>query len=235
MTGTRAVAAGRARKARRDPLRAAFVPLTLGSDHQVYSDSSFEHPGDLSQRLAGPLHPHQRDTPSNIDPTKLNRAAFIAAASGYALARIGAEDAPALREMMQAFALERAAGTMRRKDANATKFGQWYEREMRSSLTRFLGTSSPRATAPTRASPPRPKIKGTMGAFGYDYFTDHYPAQDTRLAEEHRYEALNLCRREENGQRDSRRALGDLHAGGTGGCGASTSRLSPRSTSWSFP
>jgi aminopeptidase YwaD len=178
----------------KDPLRAAFVPLTEGSDHEVYSDSSFGIPSVYLNDWPDRYIHTNRDVPANIDSTKLARAAFIAAASGYALARIGDDDAPALREMMQAFALERAAVTMRRKDVNATKFGQWYEQEMQSSLTRFLGAPSARAGAPLKGIYRRnPKIKGTMGAFGYDYFTDHYPKhKDIRLAEEYRYEALNL-------------------------------------------
>jgi aminopeptidase YwaD len=178
----------------KDPLRAAFVPLTLGSDHQVYSDSSFGIPGIYLNDWPDRYIHTNKDVPANIDSTKLARAAFIAAASGYALARIGPDHAPALREMMQAFALERAAVTMRRKDANATKFGQWYEQEMQSSLTRFLGTSSPRTATPVKGIYRRnPKIKGTMGAFGYDYFTAHYPNhKEIRLGEEYRYEALNL-------------------------------------------
>jgi aminopeptidase YwaD len=178
----------------KDPLRAAFVPFTEGSDHEVYSDRSFSIPAIYLNDWPDRYIHTNRDVPANIDSTKLARAAFIAAASGYALARIGAEDAPALREMMQAFALERAAVTMRRKDPNVTKFGQWYEQEMQSSLTRFLGTPSPHASAPTKSIYRRnPKIKGTMGAFGYDYFTDHYPNhKDIRLTEEYRYEALNL-------------------------------------------
>ncbi|MDP9194604.1 MAG: DUF4910 domain-containing protein [Acidobacteriota bacterium] len=178
----------------KDPLRAAFVPLTLGSDHQVYSDSSFAIPSIYMNDWPDRYIHTNKDVPANIDSTKLARAAFIAAASGYALARIGANDAPALREMMQAFALERAAVTMRRKDPNVTKFGQWYEQEMQASLTRFLGASSPRAATPLKGTYRRnPKIKGTMGAFGYDYFTSHYPNhKEIRLGEEYRYEALNL-------------------------------------------
>jgi aminopeptidase YwaD len=178
----------------KDPLRAAFVPLTLGSDHQVYSDSSFSIPAIYLNDWPDRYIHTNGDVPANIDSTKLARAAFIAAASGYALATISADDAPALREMMQAFALERAAVHLRRKDANATKFGQWYEQEMQSSLMRFLGPSSPRMAAPLKGIYRRnPKIKGTMGAFGYDYFTAHYPKhKDIRLGEEYRYEALNL-------------------------------------------
>ncbi len=176
----------------KDPLRAAFVPLTLGSDHQVYSDSSFGIPSIYLNDWPDRYIHTNKDVPANIDSTKLARAAFIAAASGYALARIGADDAPALREMMQAFALERTAVHLRRKDANATKFGQWYEQEMQSSLTRFLSSSQP--SLPRKGAYRRnPKIKGTMGAFGYDYFTAHYPKhKEIRLGEEYRYEALNL-------------------------------------------
>jgi hypothetical protein len=182
----------------KDPLRAAFVPLTLGSDHQVYSDSSWSIPGIYMNDWPDRYIHTNRDVPANIDSTKLARAAFIAAASGYALARIGNDDAPALREMMQASALERAAVTMRRKDANATKFGQWYEQEMQASLTRFLGGTATgddglRARRSSGIYRRNPKIKGTMGAFGYDYFTAHYPQhKEIRLDEEYRYEALNL-------------------------------------------
>jgi hypothetical protein len=96
--------------------------------------------------------------------------------------------------MMQAFALERAAVAMRRKDPNVTRFAQWYEQEMQTSLTRFLGTAAPATTATRKGVYRRnPKIKGTMGAFGYDYFTAHYAKHaEIRLDDEYRYEALNL-------------------------------------------
>ena len=178
----------------KDPLRAAFVTLTPGSDHQVYSDSSFGIPSIYLNDWPDRYIHTNKDVPANIDSTKLARAAFIAAASGYALARIGNDDAPALNDMMQAFAYERAAVTTRRKDPNVTKFGLWYEREMRLSLSRFLSAAPAPATAPQKSAYRRnPKIKGTMGAFGYDYFTAHYPKhKEIRLNEEYRYEALNL-------------------------------------------
>lgn len=178
----------------KDPLRAAFVPLTLGSDHQVYSDSSFGIPAIYMNDWPDRYIHTNKDVPANIDSTKLARAAFIAAASGYALATIGTDDAPALRDMTQAFALERAAATMRRKDPNATKFAQWYEQQIQTSLTRFLGTSTPmNVTSKPGAYRRNPKIKGTMSAFGYDYFTAHYPKhKEIRLNGEYQYEALNL-------------------------------------------
>jgi aminopeptidase YwaD len=176
----------------KDPLRAEFVPLTEGSDHEVYSDSSFGIPSIYLNDWPDRYIHTNKDVPANIDSTKLARAAFIAAASGYALATIGDGEVPALREMMQAFALERAAVTMRRKDANATKFGAWYEQEMQASLTRFLSGAQPVAQR-KGAYRRNPKIKGTMSAFGYNYFDAHFARhKDIRLADEVRYEALNL-------------------------------------------
>jgi aminopeptidase YwaD len=169
----------------RDPLRAEFVPLTLGSDHQVYGDSSFRIPAVYMNDWPDRYIHTNKDVAANVDSTKLQRVAFIAAASGYALASIGLDDAYALNEMMSALALERRAVAMRRK---ALKFAEGYEQGMRESLLGFLNGVAP------QPSPGRnPKIKGTMGAFGYDYFTAHYPEHaGIRLGDEYRYEALNL-------------------------------------------
>lgn len=164
----------------KDPLRAAFVPLTLGSDHQVYSDGSFAIPAIYLNDWPDRYIHTNKDVPAHIDSTKLGRAAFIAAASGYALARITPADAPKLMEMMEAFALERRAAAMRSK---TLPFAEWYEREMRASIDRFFAGPKPVARG----------VKGTMGAFGYDWFADHYKdAAKIRLPEEYRYEALNL-------------------------------------------
>lgn len=165
----------------KDPLRAAFVPFTGGSDHQVYSDSSFAIPAIYLNDWPDRYIHTNRDVPANIDSTKLGRAAFIAAASGYALARLTPDDRARLQEMMEAFALERRAAAMRRQ---TLKFAEWYEREMRASLDRFFTGTHPVA---------KRGVKGTMSAFGYDYFTAHYKdAAKIRLGEEQRYEALNL-------------------------------------------
>jgi aminopeptidase YwaD len=170
----------------KDPLRAAFVPLTLGSDHQVYSDSSFGIPAIYLNDWPDRYIHTNKDVPANIDSTKLARATFIAAASGYALASITAEDTAALTEMLDAFALERRAAAMRRK---TLKLAEWYEAEMKESLATFV---SPRPASRGEGSGVR-GVKGPMSAFGYDYFTAHYANhKDIRLADEYRYEALNL-------------------------------------------
>ncbi|HEV7243352.1 MAG TPA: DUF4910 domain-containing protein [Thermoanaerobaculia bacterium] len=164
----------------KDPLRAELAPLSLGSDHQVYSDSSFAIPAIYLNDWPDRYIHTNLDVPANIDSTKLGRAAFIAAASGYALATIGDEDKPALLEMMEPFALERRARALRRK---TLPFAEWYEREMRASIDRFL--RGVHLTAPR-------KVKGTMSAFGHDYFDDRYKGPVLRLNPEVRYEALNL-------------------------------------------
>src|SRR5713101_4156987 len=70
----------------KEPLRAEYSAYTMGSDHDVYQDSSFGIPtiylNDWPDRY---IHTNF-DSAANIDPTKLKRAAFIGAASGYFLA-----------------------------------------------------------------------------------------------------------------------------------------------------
>src|SRR5207244_9715010 len=118
-------------------LQASFVPLTLGSDHEVYADSTFGipaiYPNDWPDRY---IHTNF-DVPANIDPTKLARAGFIAAASGYVLSRLDASSAPAIIDVIRTHAVQRAAAAMRKHDANAARFALWYERGMFDSLARF--------------------------------------------------------------------------------------------------
>ncbi len=75
----------------KEPLRAEFSAYTMGSDHDVYQDSSFGIPviylNDWPDRF---IHTNL-DTPANIDPTKLKSVAFIGAASGYFLANLSAQ------------------------------------------------------------------------------------------------------------------------------------------------
>jgi hypothetical protein len=191
----------------KEPLRAALVPLTLGSDHQVYGDSSFAIPAVYLNDWPDRYIHTNFDLPANIDPTKLGRAAFIAGVTGYALSRITSADVPALSEMLDAFALERRATAMRRKDANVLKFAEWYEREAKSSIVRFLGGA---AAAPAAGKSWRrnPKVKGPMSAFGYDYFDAHYKGAPIKLNGAYQFEALNLV----NGQRTAQEIRDALSA-----------------------
>ena len=191
----------------KDPLRAELSPLNLGSDHQVYADSSFGIPAIYFNDWPDRYIHTNRDVPANLDSTKLARVAFLAAACGYILARLGPDDTPAILEMMEPFALERRAKALRKKDANALKFADWYEGEMKTSFARFSGAAGSQPAGGLRARRST-KIKGPMSAFGYDYFEDHYKGPAIRLGSEYRYEALNLV----NGRRTAKEIRDALSA-----------------------
>ena len=73
----------------KEPLRAEYSAYTMGSDHDVYQDSSFGIPAIYLNDWPDRYIHTNFDTAANIDPTKLKRAAFIGAASGYFLAGYG--------------------------------------------------------------------------------------------------------------------------------------------------
>src|SRR5437667_3896621 len=75
----------------KEPLRAEYSAYTMGSDHDVYQDSSFGIPAIYLNDWPDRYIHTNFDTAANIDPTKLKRAAFIGAASGYFLAMFGIE------------------------------------------------------------------------------------------------------------------------------------------------
>jgi hypothetical protein len=70
----------------KEPLRAEDSAFTMGSDHEVYQDSSFAIPAIYLNDWPDRYIHTNFDTAANIDPTKLKRAAFIGAASAYYLA-----------------------------------------------------------------------------------------------------------------------------------------------------
>jgi aminopeptidase YwaD len=70
----------------KEPLRAEYSAYTMGSDHDMYQDSSFGIPAIYLNDWPDRYIHTNFDTAANIDTTKLKRAAFIGAASGYFLA-----------------------------------------------------------------------------------------------------------------------------------------------------
>jgi hypothetical protein len=70
----------------KEPLRAMLTPFTSGSDHQVYMDNSWRIPAVYLNDWPDRYIHTNFDVAANIDPTKLKRAAFIGAATGYYLA-----------------------------------------------------------------------------------------------------------------------------------------------------
>jgi len=184
----------------RDALRAAMVPLTLGSDHEVYSSNSWGIPAIYLNDWPDRFIHTNADTPSKIDPTKLKRAGFIAAASGLVLANATAADAPEIVSIIEEAALRRAAEAREQTGelspaevSNRLRFQLAYETQMFDSMQRFF-TPPPaarseaadfmtilRALLRSPVAPPssgpiyrrNPTIRGSLDAFGYDYLEAH--------------------------------------------------------------
>jgi hypothetical protein len=224
----------------REPLLAQMAEFSLGSDHQVYADSSFGIPAIYLNDWPDRYIHTNFDLPANVDPTKLKRAAFIGASSGYFLANLKPEDTISIVRTLQANSLRRTATMLDRRAtlspveaANFTRHHLMSERALVESIERFFKlpdnarseavtflTNLERMLGETGATPAsqgdgqlvfrrNQQLKGTMSAFGYDYFTDHYGAEkekNIRLLQyrglrgsggEYAYEVLNLV----NGRR----------------------------------
>ncbi len=129
----------------KEALLAEMAEFSSGSDHQVYTDSSWGIPAIYLNDWPDRYIHTNFDTPANIDPTKLKRAAFIGAASGYFLANTKSADAPDLLRLIQQQALRRTARMLSRRQslapeeaANLTRFHFWHERAVISSMDRFF-------------------------------------------------------------------------------------------------
>ena len=82
----------------KDSFVADITPFQMGSDHDVYQEGSFRVPAIYLRDWPDVFIHTNNDTPANIDATKLKRSVFIAAASGYFLARAGSREAARLAE-----------------------------------------------------------------------------------------------------------------------------------------
>jgi aminopeptidase YwaD len=92
----------------KEPLLAQDTAYTMGSDHDVYQDSSFKIPAIYLNDWPDRYIHTNFDTAANIDPTKLKRAAFIGAASGYFLAQMSDRDAESVLVLLKMGALHHA-------------------------------------------------------------------------------------------------------------------------------
>ncbi len=72
----------------KEALQADFADYSMGSDHDVYEEGSFRIPAIYLNDWPDRYIHTNGDVAANIDPTKLKRAAFIGAASGYFLAQL---------------------------------------------------------------------------------------------------------------------------------------------------
>ena len=183
----------------KEPLLALDAPYSMGSDHDVYQDSSFKIPAIYLNDWPDRYIHTNFDTAANIDPTKLKRAAFIGAASGYYLATLNGKETTELSSVMGANRSARMAAAMFRalQLSNQEKMSFLnaqlaFERELPLGLSQFLqqlnpGPDLPRdkngtfpEVAPTGDGllvfKRKPEPKGPLAVFGSDYFADRAKA-----------------------------------------------------------
>jgi len=88
----------RAVRERNGPKEALWADVTeyqSGSDHWSHQDSSFGVPVIYLRDWPDVYFHTNKDVVDNVDPTKLKRSAFVAAASGFFLATLTAQAGPA--------------------------------------------------------------------------------------------------------------------------------------------
>ncbi len=130
------------------PLQAALAGFSMGSDHQIYTDSSFGIPAIYFNDWPDRYIHTSFDTPANIDPTKLKRAAFLGAANAYFLSNFRETDLEILWPTLQSASLKRSGTFLKRtqllspKDKqDAARFHVWYERKVFDSFERYFQVS----------------------------------------------------------------------------------------------
>ncbi len=193
----------------KEPLLAQFSAYTMGSDHDVYQDSSFKIPAIYLNDWPDRYIHTNFDTAANIDPTKLKRAAFIGAASGYFLAN-ASQQAWLGSAILQAHELRKSQSeplmwNVPMEDAcSFYQQYQAYDRAVAESTKPFTGQSSISVIndGPPQCEPPhgpaegavlykrKPEPKGPLAVFGYDYFADHAKAAGIATPKLLSYEGL---------------------------------------------
>ena len=178
----------------KEPLQAQFSDYTMGSDHDVYQDSSFGIPAIYLNDWPDRYIHTNFDSAANVEPTKLKRAAFIGAASGYFLATLGKQEVLLRTAILQGYELRKSQADARvwnlaleeicvDHDQRLT-----YEKAAADSAKKFTGQSlasiitettvgcdGPQGRVPEREVVYKRKAepKGPLAVFGYDYFADH--------------------------------------------------------------
>jgi hypothetical protein len=93
----------------KEPLLAQMEGLDMGSDHDVFFEGTWGIPGLYLHEWPDRYIHTNFDLAANIDPTKLRRAAFIGAVSGWFLANMSDDDVSGVLEMLRRNALSRGA------------------------------------------------------------------------------------------------------------------------------
>jgi hypothetical protein len=195
---------------RAEPLRAEYSAYSMGSDHDVYQDSSFGIPAIYLNDWPDRYIHSNLDTTTNIDTTKLKRAAFIGAASGYFLANPGPQQRLGTA-VLQGHELRRAQTEQSAWNLSQDEMCNFYDARLRhskaiaestkafstrSSLTVIndtpmeceggAGRNPERAIVYKRKSEP----KGPLTIFGYDYFAEHAESAGVAMPKLLSYEGL---------------------------------------------
>jgi len=198
----------------KEPLRAEYSAYTMGSDHDVYQDSSFGIPAIYMNDWPDRYIHTNFDTAANIDTTKLKRAAFIGAASGYFLAGLtghGGVDLFSTVTRGRNFRLlspsSRAEGLSEADQEAMRRSIARYDGEEARSLYQFSARRDGSIQTPVENSTgadKRPEAtgegrliylrkrepKGPLAVFGYDYFADHAKAAGVATPKLFSYEGL---------------------------------------------
>jgi aminopeptidase YwaD len=195
----------------KEPLRAEYSPFSMGSDHEVYQDSSFGIPAIYLNDWPDRYVHTNFDTAANIDPTKLKRAGFIGAASGYFLAGIATKN---FNDVVDAI----SAGAAVRKTSWPThvanlstvercvfwiEYSRYYDFAPRQSFARFAEMPIVEWTLPIFPGCPGSwvlsqggsiyrrvsAVKGPLTVFGYDYFSERFKGSNSTMPKLLKYES----------------------------------------------
>ncbi len=176
----------------KEPLLAQLDEFDMGSDHEVYQDASWRIPAIYLHDWPDRYIHTTWDTPDRIDPTKLLRAGFIGAASGYFLASMSIADTAQIRRAIIDGSLRERLRISTKMNGpygavalRNTEYDQYHFTEIEKSWGIFLNPRRPEGRAPffTGVSRPahgdsalvfvrNPKLLGPITVFGYDYLRD---------------------------------------------------------------
>jgi len=209
----------------KEPLRAEYSAYTMGSDHDVYQDSSFGIPAIYLNDWPDRYIHTNFDAAANIDPTKLTRAAFIGATSGYFLANFsvydvaatdraiatgrllrtapliekGTESIPADFGVIEGNSIRYEHGILNSIDVFAPGLGQELWTDWAKTLDKLIATrgSGSEAKGDGKIIFHRFKeLRGPLAVFGYDYFEEHAKAAGMATPKLLSYEGLWGAREE---------------------------------------
>ncbi|MEO7039687.1 MAG: M28 family peptidase [Gemmatimonadaceae bacterium] len=113
----------------KEPLQADLAEWAMGSDNELYTEGSYRIPSIYLNDWPDIYIHTNHDLPANMDATKLQRAAFIGAASALFLANMNSSDVAALWRTMQSSAMHRTALMLERRARLSAPEAASYTRE----------------------------------------------------------------------------------------------------------